>query len=179
MPEARKSNSLFCLAFAMGASISANAQVQLEPKTPQQVLQMIAGSHVTDFSGKHKPIYGEHGVGGEYTDITLAVHDKPFRVETAAVGEELLIKITPSDKMMGTEYFSVTAGAIWGGIAGGLKAAFNINEVIVSLMLVFRLVPIKNGLVQTSFVTNSKTSAGSSKIHALVKKSKKDRGISE
>lgn len=38
-------------AFAVGASISANAQVQLEPKTPQQILQMIAGSHVTDFSG--------------------------------------------------------------------------------------------------------------------------------
>ncbi|GAA1886807.1 hypothetical protein GCM10009715_36160 [Paeniglutamicibacter psychrophenolicus] len=38
-------------AFAIGASISADAQVQLEPKTPQQVLQMIAGSKVTDFSG--------------------------------------------------------------------------------------------------------------------------------
>ena len=38
-------------AFAVGASISANAQVQLEPKTPQQILQMIAASHVTDFSG--------------------------------------------------------------------------------------------------------------------------------
>ncbi|WP_411730707.1 LolA family protein [Paeniglutamicibacter sp.] len=38
-------------AFAVGASLSANAQVQLEPKTPQQVLQMIAGSSVTDFSG--------------------------------------------------------------------------------------------------------------------------------
>ncbi|MFL4474046.1 outer membrane lipoprotein carrier protein LolA [Paeniglutamicibacter sp. MACA_103] len=38
-------------AFALGASFSANAQVQLEPKTPQQVLQMIAGSRVTDFSG--------------------------------------------------------------------------------------------------------------------------------
>lgn len=38
-------------AFAVGASLSANAQVQLEPKTPQQLLEMIAGSNVTDFSG--------------------------------------------------------------------------------------------------------------------------------
>ncbi|MBV1777853.1 hypothetical protein KRR55_01855 [Paeniglutamicibacter sp. ABSL32-1] len=38
-------------AFAVGASFSANAQVELEPKTPQQVLQMIAGSSVVDFSG--------------------------------------------------------------------------------------------------------------------------------
>ena len=38
-------------AFAIGASIAADAQVQLEPKTPQQVLQMIADSKVTDFSG--------------------------------------------------------------------------------------------------------------------------------
>lgn len=38
-------------AFAVGASFSAKTQVQLEPKTPQQVLQMIAGSTVTDFSG--------------------------------------------------------------------------------------------------------------------------------
>lgn len=36
---------------AVGASLTANAQVQLEPKTPQQLLEMIAGSHVTDFSG--------------------------------------------------------------------------------------------------------------------------------
>ena len=38
-------------AFAVGASFAANTQAQLEPKTPQQVLQMIAGSSVTDFSG--------------------------------------------------------------------------------------------------------------------------------
>jgi putative isomerase len=72
-------------------------------------------NYVTDFSGRHGPQYGEHGVRGETTDITLSVHDKPFRVETAAEGRELLIKITPSDAMMGTETFSVTAGAIWGG----------------------------------------------------------------
>ena len=32
---------------------------------------------------------------------------------------------------------ALIGGAIWGSIAGGLKAAFNINEVIVSLMLSF------------------------------------------
>ena len=72
-------------------------------------------NHVTDFSGRHQPRYGEHGLRGETTDITLAVHGKPFRIETAADGRELLIKITPSDAMTGTEFFAVTAGAIWGG----------------------------------------------------------------
>lgn len=39
------------VAFAVGASVSANAQVNLEPKTPQQLLEMIASSKLTDFSG--------------------------------------------------------------------------------------------------------------------------------
>ena len=39
------------VAFAVGASVSANAQVNLEPKTPQQLLEMIASSQLTDFSG--------------------------------------------------------------------------------------------------------------------------------
>jgi putative isomerase len=78
-------------------------------------------NYVTDFSGSHKPVYGEHGIRGEYTDISLAVHNKPFRIETAAVGQEFLIKITPSKEMMGTEYFSVTAGAIWGGEVNVVK----------------------------------------------------------
>lgn len=37
--------------FVVGATLSANAQVRLEPKTPQQLLEMIQGSKVTDFSG--------------------------------------------------------------------------------------------------------------------------------
>ena len=72
-------------------------------------------NYVTDFSGRHAPSYGEHGLRGEYTDISLAVHDKPFRVETAARGKELLLRITPSAAMLGTEFFSITAGGIWGG----------------------------------------------------------------
>lgn len=39
-------------AVVAGASISANAQVKIEPKTPQQVMEMIAGSTVTEFSGE-------------------------------------------------------------------------------------------------------------------------------
>lgn len=39
------------VAFAVGASVSANAQVNLEPKTPQQLLEMIPSSKLTDFSG--------------------------------------------------------------------------------------------------------------------------------
>lgn len=42
------------VAFAVGASVSANAQVNLEPKTPQQLLEMIASSKLTDFSGATK-----------------------------------------------------------------------------------------------------------------------------
>lgn len=37
--------------FAVGATLNANAQVRLEPKTPQQLLAMIQDSKVTDFSG--------------------------------------------------------------------------------------------------------------------------------
>ncbi|MDO5743127.1 MAG: hypothetical protein Q4P23_01555 [Micrococcaceae bacterium] len=39
-------------AVVAGASISANAQVKLESKTPQQVMEMIAGSALTGFSGE-------------------------------------------------------------------------------------------------------------------------------
>lgn len=39
------------ITFAVGASLSANAQVKLEPKTPQQLLEMIASAKLTDFSG--------------------------------------------------------------------------------------------------------------------------------
>ncbi|PQZ94920.1 hypothetical protein CQ018_06155 [Arthrobacter sp. MYb227] len=39
------------VAFAVGASVSAKAQVNLEPKTPQQLLELIASSKLTDFSG--------------------------------------------------------------------------------------------------------------------------------
>ena len=72
-------------------------------------------NYVDDFSSKHRPRYGEHGLRGETTDITLEVHTKPFRVETAADGDELVMRITPGEGMMGTEHFSVTYGAIWGG----------------------------------------------------------------
>jgi len=73
-------------------------------------------NYVFDFSQKHGPRYGEHGLKGETTDITLEVHAKPFRVETAASGREFVMRITPdAEAMMGTETFSVTAGGIWGG----------------------------------------------------------------
>lgn len=40
------------VAAVAGVSFSANAQVKLEPKTPQQLVEMIAGSSVMDFSGE-------------------------------------------------------------------------------------------------------------------------------
>ncbi len=40
------------VAVVAGVSISATAQVKLEPKTPQQLVEMIAESSVTDFSGE-------------------------------------------------------------------------------------------------------------------------------
>lgn len=39
------------VAFAVSASVSANAQANLEPKTPQQLIEMIDSSKLTDFSG--------------------------------------------------------------------------------------------------------------------------------
>ncbi|MDA1265995.1 MAG: trehalase family glycosidase [Planctomycetota bacterium] len=78
-------------------------------------------NYVSDFSSQHAPRYGEHGLRGETTDITLAVHDKPFRVETAAFGKEFVMRITPSAAMQGTEFFSVTAGGIWGGAVDALR----------------------------------------------------------
>ncbi len=38
-------------AVALGATASANAQVELDPKSPQEILQMIENSKDTDFSG--------------------------------------------------------------------------------------------------------------------------------
>ena len=38
-------------AVAVGAAASANAELKLDPKSPQEILQMIANSKDTDFSG--------------------------------------------------------------------------------------------------------------------------------
>ena len=39
--------------------------------------------------------FGEHTVDGSYTEVNVRFHDGIWKVETAAINEELLIRITP------------------------------------------------------------------------------------
>ena len=60
--------------------------------------------------------FGEHAIGGAYTEVDIRYLEGRWRVETAADGDELLIRVTPLCERPGSEPFlALEVGGVWGG----------------------------------------------------------------
>lgn len=68
-----------------------------------------------DFTWPQVTRFGEHALRGEYSEIDLEYLGSRFQVQTAAEGEQLVMKITPLDASPGV-FVAVEVHGIWGGI---------------------------------------------------------------
>lgn len=57
--------------------------------------------------------FGEHSVGGSYTEVTIRYFGGIYKIETSAKGEELVIRITP-EKIRTNCYVLAEISGIWG-----------------------------------------------------------------
>jgi putative isomerase len=73
--------------------------------------------HMAGYSGnslwKNAESFGEHAADGSYTEVDIRYMDGLYKIQTAACGRELLIRITPIEHRYDC-YVMLEAGGIWG-----------------------------------------------------------------
>jgi putative isomerase len=72
------------------------------------------GNYISNIYWEHVESFGEHAVGGSYTEVNIKYLDGLFKVETSAMEDELLIRVTPLKPRQNC-LVALEVSSIWGG----------------------------------------------------------------
>jgi glycogen debranching enzyme len=71
------------------------------------------GGYGREFGWSNVHRFGEHSTDGSYTGVTIQFAERLVRIESAADGDTLALRITP-EKLLCNEYLGVEVAGLWG-----------------------------------------------------------------